>query len=110
MSTDLLGEFERIVMLATLKLDAGAYALPIRRMIEDATGRAVSRGALYRTLDRLETKGLIESSFEQAGERRGGHPLKLFRPTPPGLEALRRSHAVLRAMSEGLEDLLESSS
>ncbi len=110
MSTDLLGEFERIVLLATLRLGDGAYALPIRRMIEDVTSRAVSRGALYRTLDRLESKGLVRSTFADAGPERGGHPLKLFAPTVSGLEALRRSHRVLRSMTEGLEDVLEASS
>jgi hypothetical protein len=61
-----LGEFEQVVLLAVLRLGKGAYGVPIRREIEGRTGRAVSVGALYSTLDRLESKGYLHSWF---GER-----------------------------------------
>ena len=110
MSTDLLGEFERLVLLAVLRCDSHAYALPVRREIEEAAERSVSRGALYRTLERLATKGLVDYRFEDADETRGGHPRKIFRVTPPGVEALRRSHAVTARLTDGLERVLEGSS
>ena len=103
---DLLGEFERLVLLAILQTEEG-YALPLRRRLEDATQRRISRGALYRTLDRLDGKGLVAWVLEDAAEDRGGNPRKMFRVTPAGLEALRRSHEVVATLSAGLEHLLE---
>ncbi len=108
MSTDLLGEFERLVLLAVLQCGDDAYALPVRRVIESATDRSVSRGALYRTLDRMGDKGLVAFRFEQADETRGGNPRKVFSVTPEGTAALRRSHRVVAELSAGLEDVLEA--
>ncbi len=110
MSTGLLGEFERLVLLSVLRCGVEAYALPVRKVIEEATERPVSRGALYRTLDRMATKGLVGYRFEEADATRGGNPRKVFEVTPVGLDALRRSHAVTSRLSEGLEGVLEGSS
>lgn len=105
--TDLLGEFEQVVLLAVLQHRDGAYALPVRRSIEDATDRSVSRGALYRTLDRMEGKGLVESEFEEPTAGRGGNPRKRYEVTAEGVAALQRSRSVVRRLSRGLEELLE---
>ena len=108
--TDLLGEFEQLVLLAVLQHRGRGYALPIRRSIEEVTERTVSRGALYRTLDRLGSKGLVEWELEAPTPERGGNPRKRFAVTDAGLEALRRSRSVLQQLSEGIEDLLEARS
>ena len=51
---DFLGAFEEIVLLALIHLRDNAYGMTIRREIEDRSGRTVSIGAVYSTLDRLE--------------------------------------------------------
>ncbi len=107
--TDLLGEFEQLVLLAILQHKRDGYAIGIRGEIERVTERTVSRGALYRTLDRLGNKGLVEWELEEAGEKRGNNPRKRFSVTRLGLDALRRSHSVVSQLSAGLENLLEHS-
>lgn len=104
--SDLLGEFEQLVLLAILQNREQGYAILLRRTIEDGTERPVSRGALYRTLDRLADKGLVAWSLEEADESRGGNPRKRFSVTPDGVEALQRARAVVSRLSSGLEDLL----
>jgi DNA-binding PadR family transcriptional regulator len=104
-----LGEFERLVLLAVLQNRDEGYAILVRREIERVTQRTVSRGALYRTLDRLETKGLVSWALEEETAERGGNPRKRFSVTSEGVAALRRSHAVLGELSSGLEHLLEPS-
>lgn len=104
--TDLLGEFEQLVLLSILQNRDQAHALPIRHTIERVTSRDVSRGALYRTLDRLEQKGLIRSSVEPGSERRGGYAQKRFEVRAPGVRALQRSQRVFDEMRRGLEDHL----
>jgi len=101
-----LGEFEQIVLLAILRLGQEAYGVPIRIEIERRTGRAVTVGALYRTLDRLEDKGYISSAFSQPTPERGGRSKRYFTVRPRGLRTLRASRQALSAMWEGLEPLV----
>ena len=63
-----LGEFEQLVLLALLKVQDEPYALRLREELTSLAGRPVSRGALYRTLDRLEQKGYVTWETEE------GHP------------------------------------
>jgi DNA-binding PadR family transcriptional regulator len=101
-----LGEFEQIVLLAILRLGREAYGVPIRVDIERRTGRAVTVGALYRTLDRLEDKGYISSAFSDPTPERGGRSKRYFTVRPRGLRTLRASRQALSAMWEGLEPLV----
>jgi PadR family transcriptional regulator, regulatory protein PadR len=104
-----LGEFEYAVMLAVLHLDQDAYAVPIRELIEQRTGRPVARGALYTGLDRLEVKGCLKSRMGDAIEERGGKARRYFSVTAAGMKALRATHESLSNLTKGLESLLERS-
>ena len=68
-----LGEFEHLVLAASLRLEP-AYGAALIREIEERTGRQVQAGSLYITLDRLEKKGLIVSSAGEQHSSRGGRP------------------------------------
>ena len=89
-----LGEFEQIVLLALLKIDE-PHALGLREELDRLSGRSVSRGALYRTLDRLEQKGWVEASTEPGGPERRGHRRRLFAVTESGKVQLRASRDTL---------------
>ena len=102
-----LGEFEQIVLLAILRLGDEAYGVPIRSDIERRTGRSLTVGALYRTLDRLEHKGYVSSFFSDPTPERGGRSKRYFKVRPPGLRVLRSSRDALTAMWEGLEPLVK---
>jgi PadR family transcriptional regulator, regulatory protein PadR len=99
---DLLGSLEHIVLLALVRLDTNAYGMTIRREIEDRTGRNLSIGAVYATLDRLESKGLIRSSRGEPTAERGGRAKRLFRIEADGELALRVSQDAVRKMTVGL--------
>jgi DNA-binding PadR family transcriptional regulator len=101
-----LGEFEQIVLLAILRLGEEAYGVPIREEIERRTGRSLTVGALYRTLDRLEHKRYVGSAFSDPTPERGGRSKRYFKVTPLGLRTLRASREAMRAMWEGLERLV----
>jgi len=106
MSAGPLGEFEVVVLMAVLHLKDGAFGSAIRDEIERRSGRAVSRGSVYVTLDRLEEKGLLRSRQSGATARRGNRPRRLFAVTPAGVDGVRGSLALLARMSAGLEPLL----
>ena len=100
------GEFEQMVLLAVLRLDDEAFALGVLRELDRRVGRRVSRGALYKTLERLEGKELLEGDVEEATPDRGGHPRRRFRVTPEGITALRASRDALYHLWQGLDPVL----
>jgi PadR family transcriptional regulator PadR len=98
-----LGEFEHIVLLAAVRLGDKAYGVPIRQDITKRTGRELTVGALYATLERLERKGFLTSSMGDPSPERGGRSKRYFRVTVAGRRALRESRETLQAMWKGLE-------
>ena len=59
---DSLGQFEQLVLTAILTRGDDAYGVSIHSKVEElARPKAVSLGAVYVTLDRLEDKGLVKS-------------------------------------------------
>jgi PadR family transcriptional regulator PadR len=101
------GEFEQMVLLAILQCGDGAFALEVRRKLEESTGRTVSRGAFYTTLDRLERKGLLEWSLGSPEDARAATELRRYQVTPDGVEALRASRTALTTLWRGLDVLEE---
>jgi DNA-binding PadR family transcriptional regulator len=104
-----LGQFEQMVMLTLLQLGDDAHAINIRSYLEEQAGHRVTRGALYRTLDRLEDKGHVAWEAEKPTPERGGIPKRKFSVTKKGLEALQASHGALAILSQGLETELRGS-
>ena len=100
------GEFEQMVLLAILQLGDEAFALSVIHELDRRAGRPVSRGALYKTLERLEEKGLVEWDVEETIPGRGGHPRRLFRVTRSGIATLKVSRNTLLRLWEGLEGVL----
>ena len=101
------GELELMVLLAVLRLGEEAYGVTIREELERETSRSVAFGTIYKTLGRMEGKGLVRSRMGEPTGERGGRRKKLYEMTPSGLELARRSVADLRRLTQGLEAALE---
>jgi DNA-binding PadR family transcriptional regulator len=97
-----LGEFEQLVLLALVRLGHDAYGVSIQQEIEHRTRREISPGAVYKTLLRLEDKGLIGSRLGEPTARRGGRRKKHYHMLAAGIRELHRSMAALRGMTRGL--------
>ncbi len=103
-----LGEFEMLVLLSILRQGSEPYANRVRADLETHAGRRVTRGALYRTLDRLADKGFLTWALAPSEvPERGGHPMRALRVTPDGLAALRRSRDVILEFLDGLDGTLD---
>lgn len=102
MSTTPLGEFEHHVLLAILRLADQAYGVTIRSELSTCTGRAVTPGAIYTTLDRMEEKGLVESVLGDATAERGGRAKRYYHVTAQGLESVRQAQKALLNLWDGL--------
>jgi DNA-binding PadR family transcriptional regulator len=103
-----LGDFEQLILLAALRLDEDAYGAAIRQEIHRRSGRDVSINAVYTTLDRLESKGLLRSWVGEPTPQRGGRRRKFYALRPAGLAALRQAYHTFVAMADGLQGRLET--
>ena len=100
---DSIGEFEHMVLLAVLRLGDDAYAVTVREEILVHTGRDVSRGSIYITLDRLETKGFLKSRLGEPSAERGGRAKRYYTLRPVAIEALKESRRALVSLWRGFE-------
>jgi PadR family transcriptional regulator PadR len=103
-----IGDFEQRILFALVRLGADAYGVTIRREIEARTGRAISPGALYTALDRLETRGLVSSRLGDPTPERGGKRKRLYTLLPAGDRAIARAYESLRLMASGLTGRLRT--
>jgi PadR family transcriptional regulator, regulatory protein PadR len=97
----MLGEFEYLLITAAAGLGNTAYGAAIREEIETATGRKCSIGALYTTIDRLETKGLLATWMGESTPQRGGRSKRMVRVTPKGVQAAKRFYDTVVRASRG---------
>ena len=102
-----LGQLEFLVLGSILRQGNEPYANRVRTDLEKNAGRKITRGALYRTLDRLEDKGLLAWEMEPSQiPERGGHPMRRLRLTEAGIEAVRETRDVLTGFMEDLDPAL----
>lgn len=103
-----LGEFELLVLLSILRQRESPYANRVRVDLEEHAERSVTRGALYRTIDRLTDKGFLAWELEPSETpERGGHPMRRLLVTDEGLAAVRDAREVLRTFFGGLDAVLD---
>lgn len=107
--SDSLGEFEQLVLCAVLRLDADAYGTSIREELKARADREVSPGAIFTTLERLESRGLVSSRLGSPTAERGGRRKRFYQLSDEGRRALSRSLRAVRRMARGLEPKLERS-
>jgi len=103
-----LGEFELLVLLATISLGDAAYPVSITADIEARTGRKASRTTVLITLERLEDKDLVTSRYGDPTPERGGRAKRFFTLKPRGVQAVRQSLDRIQTMSEGLASVLKT--
>jgi DNA-binding PadR family transcriptional regulator len=103
-----LGELEQLVLLATLRIGADAYGATVREAIHSRAGRDLTVATIYKTLARLEAKGLVTSRVGDPTPERGGRAKRHFAVTAAGQRAVRASVMSLRRMAAGLDVGLET--
>ncbi|NQZ75253.1 MAG: PadR family transcriptional regulator [Ekhidna sp.] len=94
MSKDHIGELEELILLLIVMLKEDAYGLAIRKALKEQAERNVTIGAVHGTVNRLESKGFIESKMGGATEERGGRRKRIFSITASGKNVLEKSRDV----------------
>src|SRR6267378_8056751 len=90
---------EELVLLAAASLGGRAYGVTVQQRLEAETESAVSLGAVYAVLGRLERKGYVRSAWGEATPQRGGRRKRMFRITASGLTALRAMSRIRSRLS-----------
>ncbi len=86
-------------MLAVVRTEREAYGMNVRRELEVVTGRDVTIGSVYATLDRLEAKGLVASSRTPGTD---SVSRRVFAVTAAGARALAHTRAVRDRLWSGV--------
>jgi len=103
----MLGELEQLVVLGVMHAGKDAYGVPVHDEIQRRAGRDLTLGTIYKTLTRLEEKGLVASRIGEPTAERGGRRTKCYAVTPAGRRELQLSIRTLRRMASGLDVGLE---
>jgi PadR family transcriptional regulator, regulatory protein PadR len=96
---DIVGTFEEQVMVAVLRTGDEAYGMSVRQELERVTGRSVTIGSVYVTLDRLEAKGLVASDRRPVR----GSSRRVFMITAAGERALTETRAMQARLWDGVK-------
>jgi len=105
----MLGELEQLVLLGVLRVGDNAYGVPVHDEIQRRANRDLTLGTIYKTLTRLEEKGLVVSRVGAPTAERGGRRTRIYSVTPAGKRSLQASLRTLQRMSSGLDVGLEPS-
>ncbi|KYG84317.1 PadR family transcriptional regulator [Roseivirga seohaensis] len=88
-----LGEFEELVLMTVVVLQAEAYGVEIKRELEDRLKEKLSVGSIQSALKRMEEKGFLTSEFGEATQKRRGKRKRIYSATP-------YAHRVLEEMKD----------
>lgn len=97
-----LGEFEELVLLTIARLYNDAYSAAVVEELSRRLERPMSLGAVHRTMQRLEEKGLVQSRFGQATAERGGRRKRLYTVTTAGEQTLQQVRQIRDELWAGI--------
>jgi DNA-binding PadR family transcriptional regulator len=102
-----MGDLEAKILYAVVHAREKAYGVSIWDTIRERRDEDLAMGAIYATLDRLETKGFVRSWWSEPTAERGGRRKRLFEITALGETALMEYDAKFRRMSDGWQPSLQ---
>lgn len=102
----LLTRAEELILLAIWRLGEEAYCVPILDQVQNVSQKRWTLGSIYITLHRLEKRHYVESKLGTPTAERGGKSKRFYTVTASGVEALRATHSVEKAMWEGIEGIV----
>lgn len=94
MKKNRLGEFQELILMTIIVLQHEAYGNSIQRELEERLEESISIGAIQTALKRMESKGLVTSTWGEASKVRGGKRKRIYQATTYAEEALRDMNAV----------------
>jgi PadR family transcriptional regulator PadR len=97
-SMEFLSRADEILLLAVLRLGDNATGVSIIKEIRNTTGKKLSLGGLWVSLDILAKKGLVTKLMGDPTPQRGGRSKLYYRLTEESLKALEKIQELNRAL------------
>src|SRR4029079_15843032 len=105
---DTFGELEQLVLLPVMQAGDDAYGVVVQTAIRRKARRDLTLGTVYKTLSRLEAKGVVSSELGEPTAARGGRAKRYYHVTAAGRRVLQQQLSALRSMAAGLDVGLET--
>lgn len=102
---DFLGRMEEILLLAIWRLKDNAYAVPIIEEVKLRTGKSLSPGALWVSLDNLAKKGLVSKQLAESTPHIGGRGKLYYSLSKEGISALNEVRELHGSLWNDISDL-----
>ena len=100
-----LSRSDEILLLTILRLKDDACGITIVQDIENRSGKKLTFGALWVSLDILTRKGLVDKCLEEPGQS-GGRKKIYYTVTPEGVAALEATRELHKKLWHGMNPLL----
>lgn len=98
---------DEILLLAILRLKDDAYSTSILKELKKRTGKELTIGSLWVSLDSLHKKRLIYKMMGDETPLRGGRKKIYYSLTQSGIEALHEAKELQRSLWTGISWLLK---
>ena len=99
---------EERILLSILQLGEDAYLVAIKHHLSKVLHKNISLTSIHLPLSRLESNGLVESSWGEATTVRGGRRKRIYRITKHGFEVLEEYHRIHNALWQDYTKLATS--
>jgi DNA-binding PadR family transcriptional regulator len=104
----MLTKLEELILLSVWKLEENAYGTTVYKHIRKVTHKKISLGGVYFPLERLTSKGYLNSYIGEANEKRRGLSKRYYKITTKGIKALNEIKRVNEIMWDGYSDFVFS--
>ena len=100
-----LSRNDEMLLLSILRLKDDAYGVTIRQDVLERTGKKLTFGALWVSLDNLAKKGYVVKTLADPTPTRGGRGKIYYRLTSDGMRALQQVRDLQHALWAGIPQL-----
>lgn len=104
----ILTRSDEILMLAILRLKNNAYGVSIIKEVKKRTGKKLTFGSLWVSLDILHKRGFVKKSMADPTPQRGGRSKIYYSLSPKGIRALEEAREFQKTLWEGLSAQLKT--
>lgn len=104
----ILSRSDEILMLAILRLKDNAYGVTIIKEVQKRTGKRLTFGSLWVSLDILHKRGFVKKRMADPTPKRGGRSKIFYSLTPKGIKALEDTREFQKSLWEGIAVRLET--
>ena len=98
----ILSRADEVLMLAILRLAGNAYGVTIIKEIEERTGKKLTFGGLWVSLDILSKRGYVDKQMADPTPQRGGRSKIYYSLTREGTKALEATRECNDALWKGV--------